>query len=144
MGIRNESKNQKLVTLKNLILKYIGMTNINILKRKCHVGKNQNIFFSNNGNQNIFLEKNHNPPPLFKLNGRSLRKQSLSHKMCCTPGIFNNMFGWTLKNLILKYIGMTNINILKRKCHVGINVVFLEVILKLCDVCFMKNIFIAP
>ena len=50
----------------------------------------------------------------------------------------------TLKNLILKYIGMTNINILKRKCHVGINVVFLEVILKLCDVCFMKNIFIAP
>jgi hypothetical protein len=50
----------------------------------------------------------------------------------------------TLKNWILKYIGMTNINILKRKCHVGINVVFLEVILKLCDVCFMKNIFIAP
>ena len=53
----------------------------------------------------------------------------------------------TLKNLILKYIhdiGMTNINILKRKCHVGINVVFLEVILKLCDVCFMKNICIAP
>ena len=49
----------------------------------------------------------------------------------------------TLKNLILKYIGMTNINILKRKCNVGINVVFLEVILKLCDVCFMKNIFIA-
>jgi len=37
----------------------------------------------------------------------------------------------TLKNLILKYIGMKNINILKRKCHVGINVVFLEVILKL-------------
>ena len=30
----------------------------------------------------------------------------------------------TLKNLILKYIGMTNINILKRKGHVGINVVF--------------------
>ena len=30
----------------------------------------------------------------------------------------------TLKNLILKYIGMNNINILKRKCHVGINVVF--------------------
>jgi hypothetical protein len=50
----------------------------------------------------------------------------------------------TLKNLILKYIGMTNINILKRKCHVGINVVFLEVMLKLCNVCFMKNIFIAP
>ena len=25
---------------------------------------------------------------------------------------------------VLKYIGMTNINILKRKCHVGINVVF--------------------
>ena len=37
----------------------------------------------------------------------------------------------TLKNLILKYIGIININILKRKCHVGINVVFLEVILKL-------------
>jgi hypothetical protein len=32
----------------------------------------QNIFFSNIGNQNIFLEKNHNPHPLFKLNGRSL------------------------------------------------------------------------
>ena len=39
---------------------------------------------------------------------------------------------------------MTNINILKRKCHVGINVLFLEVILKLCDVYFMNNIFIAP
>ena len=38
---------------------------------------------------------------------------------------------------------MKNINILKRKCHV-INVVFLEVILKLYDVCFMKNIVIAP
>jgi hypothetical protein len=50
----------------------------------------------------------------------------------------------TLKNLILKYIGMNNINILKRKCHVGINVVFLEEILKLYDVCFMKNISIAP
>ena len=34
--------------------------------------QNQNIFFSNIGNQNIFLEKNHNPPPPFKLNGRSL------------------------------------------------------------------------
>ena len=50
----------------------------------------------------------------------------------------------TLKNLILKYIGMNNINILKRKCHVGINIVFLEEILKLYDVCFMKNISIAP
>jgi len=49
----------------------------------------------------------------------------------------------TLKNLILKYIGMKNINILNRNCHVGINVVFLEMILKLYDVCFMKNIFIA-
>ena len=39
---------------------------------------------------------------------------------------------------------MKNINILKRKCQVGINVVFLELILKLYDVCFMKNIFIAP
>jgi len=38
----------------------------------------------------------------------------------------------TLKNLILKYIGIKNINILKRKWHVGINVLFLEVILKLC------------
>jgi hypothetical protein len=35
----------------------------------------------------------------------------------------------TLKNLILKYIGMKNINILKRKWHVGINVVFSE-----CDI----------
>jgi hypothetical protein len=42
------------------------------------------------------------------------------------------------------YIGMKNINILKRKCQVRINVVFLDVILKLYDVCFMKNIFIAP
>ena len=41
----------------------------------------------------------------------------------------NKLF--TLKNLILKYIGIININILKRKCHVEINVVFLEVILKL-------------
>ena len=49
----------------------------------------------------------------------------------------------TPKNLILQYIGMTNINTLKRNCHVGINVVFLEVILKMYDVCFMKNIFIA-
>ena len=50
----------------------------------------------------------------------------------------------TLKNLILKYIGMKNINILKRKCHIRINVVFLEMILKLYDVCFMKNMFSAP
>ena len=50
----------------------------------------------------------------------------------------------SLKTLMLKYIGMTNINILKRKYNVGINVVFLEVVLKLCDVCFMKNICIAP
>ena len=49
----------------------------------------------------------------------------------------------TLKNFILKYIGMKNINILKRKCLVGINLLFLELILKLYDVCFMKNIFIA-
>jgi hypothetical protein len=41
-------------------------------------------------------------------------------------------------------IGMKNIIILKRKCHVEINVVFLEEILKLYDVCFMKNIFISP
>jgi hypothetical protein len=32
----------------------------------------QNIFFSNIVNQNIFLEKNHTPPPSFKLNGPSL------------------------------------------------------------------------
>ena len=37
---------------------------------------------------------------------------------------------------------MKNINIWKRMCQVGRNVVFLEVILKLHDVCFMKNIFI--
>ena len=49
---------------------------------------------------------------------------------------------WT--NSILKYIGMKYINILKGKCHVGITVAFLELILKLFDVCFMKNIFIAP
>ena len=49
-----------------------------------------------------------------------------------------------MKNLILKYIGRKKINILERKCHVGINVVFLEVILKLYDVCFMKHIFTAP
>ena len=35
--------------------------------------QNQNMFLSNIGNQNIFLEKNHNPPPPFKLNGRSLK-----------------------------------------------------------------------
>ena len=35
--------------------------------------QNQNIFFSNIGNQIFFLEKKkHNPPPLCKLNGRSL------------------------------------------------------------------------
>ena len=35
--------------------------------------QNQNIFFNHIRNQNIFLEKTHNPPPpLFKLNGRSL------------------------------------------------------------------------
>ena len=50
----------------------------------------------------------------------------------------------TLKNLLLKYIGMKNIIILKRNCHVGMNVVILEVILKLYDACFMKNICIAP
>ena len=50
----------------------------------------------------------------------------------------------TLNNSILKYIGMKYINILKRKCLVGITVAFLELILKLYDVCFMKNFFIAP
>lgn len=49
-----------------------------------------------------------------------------------------------IKNLILKYIGMKNINILNRKQHVEINVVFLELILKLYDVYIMKNIVIAP
>jgi hypothetical protein len=53
-------------------------------------------------------------------------------KIFYTPGIFNNIFPWK------------NINILKRDCHVGINVVFVEEILKLYDVRFMKNIFIAP
>ena len=33
---------------------------------------------------------------------------------------------------------------MKKVSSWGINVVFLEVILKLYDVCFMKNIFIAP
>ena len=61
----------------------------------------------------------------------------------CLVMIYKNKMV-TLKNLILKYIGIKYINILKRKCHVEINVVFLDVILKLCDVCFMKNIFIAP
>jgi hypothetical protein len=42
------------------------------------------------------------------------------------------------------YNNNTLLNILERKCHVGINVVFLEVILKLYDVYFMKNFFIAP
>ena len=37
----------KLVTLKNLILKYIGMENINILKRNCHVGINECSVFRN-------------------------------------------------------------------------------------------------
>jgi hypothetical protein len=71
--------------------------------------------------------------------------------MCYTPGIFNNIFPWQfflerdMKNLILKYIWYEKYQyILKRKCHVGINVVFLEEILKLYDVCFMKNISIAP
>ena len=45
--------------------------------------------------------------------------------------------------MYIAIIGMKNINVLKRKCHVGINVVFLEVILKRYDVCFMKNIFTA-
>ncbi len=39
---------------------------------------------------------------------------------------------------------MKNINILKRKRHVGINVVFSELILTLYDVCFMQNLYIAP
>ena len=39
---------------------------------------------------------------------------------------------------------MKNINILKRKRHVGINVMFLELILTLYDVCFMQNICIDP
>jgi hypothetical protein len=34
---------------------------------------------------------------------------------------------------------MKNINILKRNCHIGINVVFLEVILKLYDVGGIKG-----
>jgi len=41
-------------------------------------------------------------------------------------------------------VGKTiKIHVLKRKCHVGINVVFLEVIFILYDVCFMKHSFIA-
>jgi hypothetical protein len=67
-------------------------------------------------------------------------EESLSHNMGYTPGIFDNIFRWhfflemeiyknkmvTPKNFILQYIGMKNINILKRKCQVGINVVFLN------------------
>jgi hypothetical protein len=41
---------------------------------------------------------------------------------------FKYILNSTLKNLIIKYIGRKKINILKRKCHVRINVVFLEVI----------------
>ena len=44
----------------------------------------------------------------------------------------------TLKNLILKYIGMKNMNILKRRCNVGIHVVFLEVLLKLYNTWLIK------
>ena len=44
-----------------------------LLYRMIRTTEDQNIFFSNIGNQNIFLEKNHNPPPPFKLNGPSLR-----------------------------------------------------------------------
>ena len=49
--------------------------------------QHQNIFFSNIGNQNIFLEKNHNPPPPFKLNGRSLSEEigKPNNKSCCEP-----------------------------------------------------------
>ena len=43
--------------------------------------QNQNIFFSNIGNQNIFLEKNHNPLPPFKLNGRSLILSKCSYQL---------------------------------------------------------------
>jgi hypothetical protein len=39
--------------------------------------QNQHFFFSNIGNQNIFFRKNHNPPPPFKLNGRSLIMSAL-------------------------------------------------------------------
>ena len=47
--------------------------------------QNQNIFFSNIGNQNIFLEKNHNPPPLFKLNGRSLTASDYHYQTFLMP-----------------------------------------------------------
>jgi hypothetical protein len=55
----------------NLTLGYMTKTLNQIIIFFLH--QNQNIFFSNIGNQNIFLEKIHNPPPPFKLNGRSLR-----------------------------------------------------------------------
>ena len=54
----------------DLILGYMTKTLNQIIIFFLH--QNQNIFFSNIGNQNIFLEKKHNPPPPFKLNGRSL------------------------------------------------------------------------
>ena len=65
----------------NLTLGYMTKTLNQIIFFFLH--QNQNIFFSNIGNQNIFLEKKHNPPPPFKLNGRSLislRGETLSHK----------------------------------------------------------------
>ena len=43
-----------------------------------------------------------------------------------SPGDDLYKYNGHIENLIPKYIGMHNI--LKRKCHVGINVVFIEVI----------------
>ena len=54
---------------KNLTLGYMTKTLNHIIVFFLH--QNQNIFFSNIENQNIYLEKNHNPPPSFKLNGSS-------------------------------------------------------------------------
>ena len=58
------------IFIQNITLGYMTKTLNQIIFFFLH--QNQNIFFSNIGNQNIFLEKNHNPPPPFKLNGRSL------------------------------------------------------------------------
>ena len=72
----------------NLTLGYMTKTLNQIILFFLH--QNQNIFFSNIGNQNIFLEKNHNPPPSFKLNGRSLmimrKTYELRVRLICLSG----------------------------------------------------------
>jgi hypothetical protein len=70
-------------------------------------------------------------------------EESLSHNMGYTPGIFDNIFRWHfVLEIDISMIFRGHMHIIITHCQVGINVVFLEVILKLYDVCFMKNIFI--